>query len=560
MKTIFTLAFLISLAVLASAQSKIDSAIKKADTTINTKIDLLNKTNTQINKIQENIAKLLKDKEANNLEIDQLTKSISDLNNKQNKSKEDYEKLRKKNAESQAAIARKNKILTELENEINLKNIEVNSKKKQLDSINKEIDAKTKLGKTLKSSNDSVSAKIKDADTTLAQRKASIALQLDSVETIAIIEMLDSTTIYIPEGKPIQAKIEEVRISAVQGIILEIIVKTDKGIFRNKGKANQGGMVIADLLHLGAFINKQLRIEPYSSRSSLTDNAKSSAYILLKDVILYTPVSSYTNAVYGEFEIALFPTKEKRFYIIKESTSINTYFNVAAFTDIKGISGEPNGVAQFTADAKFMLNTRTLPKTSMVYANYISFQGGLSKFDSQFKGTELTAGVVDRKDLFQRSNYKVGIKLNLLKGYLPPNPIILYNTFELNVGYNVIGSQIFKTGFKDVAKTVVDTTFKTVTQNQWYAEPTITFSRRKNFSMCIALPCYINNIKKSAAIQNDESEYWAVPSISLMYFGKRDVGSKIFFRYNHYINIKDKTQAFSQMQLGYSLNLTQVLK
>jgi hypothetical protein len=234
---------------------------------------------------------------------------------------------------------------------------------------------------------------------------------------------------------------------------------------------------------------------------------------------------------------------------------------VAAFTDIKGISGEPNGVAQFTADAKFMFNTRAIPGTSIVYANYISFQGGLSKFDSEFKGTELKGdNSLNRRDLLQRSNYKVGVKLNLFKGYLPPNPVLLYNTFELNVGYNVVGSQIFKTGFKDLAKTVADTTFRTVTQNQWYTEPTVTFSRRKNFSMCLALPCYINNVKKSSAIQNDGSEYWTVTSISLMYFGKRDVGSKIFFRYNHYINIKDKTQAFSQMQLGYSLNLTQVLK
>jgi len=560
MKKIFLFAFLISLTALVNAQSKVDSALKKADTIIKVKTEQLNKTNAEINKIEGNISKLLKDKEANNSEIDQLTKSIADLNSKQNKTKEDYQKLIKKNSELKSAIILKNKILTDLENEINLKNIEINSKKKQLDSINKEIDTKTKLGKTLKSSNDSVSAKIKDADTTLAQRKASIALQLDSVETIAIIEMLDETKIYTSKNTYIKAKIEEVRINVVQGIILEIIVKTDQGIFRNKGKANQEGMVIADLLHLGSFIDNQLKIEPYSRRSSLNDDAKSSAYILLKDVILYTPVSSYTNAVYGEFEIALFPTKDKRFYIIKESTSINTYFNVAAFTDIKGISGEPNGVAQFTADAKFMLNTRSIPKTSMVYANYISFQGGLSKFDSQFKGTELKADSVDRKDLFQRANYKVGIKLNLLKGYLPPNPILLYNSFELNVGYNVMGSQIFKTSFKDAAKTVIDTTFTTVTQNQWYAEPTITFSRRKNFSMCLALPCYINNIKKSAAIKNDHTEYWAVPSISLMYFGKRDVGSKIFFRYNHYINIKDKTQAFSQMQLGYSLNLTQVLK
>jgi predicted nucleic acid-binding Zn-ribbon protein len=538
MKKIFLFTFLISLATLVNAQSKVDSTIKNADTTIFSESEKLNKAKIEINRIQSKISDLIKQKEINQDQIAKLNKNISKLSEIRNISKTELAELDKAKSDLKQSLNQDSTILINLDKEIG-------EAKKKIESLKQDIASITKEKKS--------------ADTTLAQRKASIALQLDSVETIAIIEMLDSTKIHTPKGASIKAKIEEVRINVIQGIILEIIVKTDQGIFRNKGKANKGGMVIADLLHLGAFIDKKLRIEPYSRRSSLDDEAKSSAYILLKDVILYTPVSSYTNAVYGEFEIALFPTQDKRFYIIKESTSINTYFNVAAFTDIKGINGEPNGVAQFTADAKFMLNTRSIPKTSMVYANYISFQGGLSKFDSQFKGTELKTDIVDRKDLFQRVNYKVGIKLNLLKGYLPPNPVLLYNTFELNAGYNVMGSQIFKTDFKDVAQTVIDTAFRTVTQNQWYAEPSITFSRRKNFSMCLAFPYYLNNIKKSESIQNNNTEHWVVPGISLMYFGKRDVGSKIFFRYNHYINIKDKTQAFSQMQLGYSLNLTQVI-
>jgi len=554
MKKMILFVVLISLALFANAQSKIDSTIKKADTAINAKTKRLDNTKSEITNIQNVISDFEAQRLTKEHEKNSLQERILSLERKQNKTKVDLQKL----------LIEKTK-LQEVNNEYqnvvdSLSTLAINLSKK-IDSAKKQINEADSTIKSKKKEIDTKKEETKKLDSTIEQRKASIGLQLDSVETIAIIEMRNSAQIYNAEkGTSVYAKIEEVRINVVQGIILEIIVKTDQGVFRNKGKANQGGMVIADLLHLGNFTDKKLKIESYSSRNLLDDKIRSSAYLLLKDVILYIPISSYTNAVYGEFEIALFPTDDKKFYLIKESTSINTYFNVAAFTDIKGISGEPNGVAQFTADAKFMLNTRTLPKTSMVYANYISFQGGLSKFDSQFKGTELIADIVDRKDLFQRSNYKVGIKLNLLKGYLPPNPVLLYNTFEFNVGYNVMGSQIFKTSFKDVAKTVIDTAFKTVTQNQWYAEPTITFSRRKNFSMCIALPCYINNIKKSAAIQNDESEYWAVPSISLMYFGKRDVGSKIFFRYNHYINIKDKTQAFSQMQLGYSLNLTQVLK
>jgi hypothetical protein len=45
-----------------------------------------------------------------------------------------------------------------------------------------------------------------------------------------------------------------------------------------------------------------------------------------------------------------------------------------------------------------------------------------------------------------------------------------------------------------------------------------------------------------------------------MYYSKRDSKSKIFFRYNHFINLKDKKQAFTQMQLGFAASLTNVMQ
>lgn len=553
MKKIILLTFLVSLVLFAKAQSKIDSAIKKADT-ISSKP--LNNTRVAIITIQENISKLLDAKETNQYKIDSLNKSIALLSNKKDRSLEENNQLKSELNQLKNSINSGKKVIASLAKQKADLNQEIDNAKKQLESTNKKIDSANKKIDTLNNKLNQKNVSILKADTTLAQREASVASQLDLLETVATIEMLDFTNIY-SSNIIVKAKIKEVHINVTQGVILEIIVKTDKGDFRNKGRTD--GIIIADLLHFEDFTEKKLYKQMFTTVDPL-EEAQKEAHIFLKDVIRYIPISSYTDAVYGEFEITLLPTKEKRMYLIKESTSINTYFNVAAFTDIKGISGEPNGIAQFTADAKFMLNTKAISRTSVIGANYISFQGGLSKFDTEFKGTQLdNKNGINRKDLLQRANYKLGVKLNLLKGYLPSVPVFLYNTLELNMGYNVIGTKVFKTGFKDAAKTVIDTTFRTVTQNQWYAEPTITFSRRKNFSMCLALPVYMNNIKKSSGIENNHTEYWAVPGISLMYFGKRDVGSKLFFRYNHYINVNDKTQAFSQMQLGYSLNLTQVL-
>lgn len=397
--------------------------------------------------------------------------------------------------------------------------------------------------------------------------KATIANQLDSAEVIGQIDMFDSVKICkhkkgLGNDSIAFTRINHIHINVHEGIILEIIVTTEFGTFRNKN-------FMADLLHFEKFNSFQLE---YVKQKYRPDG--DSLYVFLDDVIKYTPIRSFSDIPYADFNIDLLPP-DKKFYIIQESTSLNTYFTVAAFTDIKGIGGEPNGIAQFTGDAKFILNTQLLKSkkefkndskkssnqyhtknSSFVPFNYISFRAGLSKFDNDFKGTGLLKdSSVNRKELLQRSNYAVGVKLNLLKKILQPSPYFLHSYAELNAGFNFIGSKTFDTVLKG---TFIDTTYTNITQNQFYIEPTITYSRHRNFCMTLAIPFYMNSVKQSANIKNRGTEYWICPSINLMYYGKRDNSSKIFFRYNHFINLKDKEFAFSQIQMGYSVNLTEV--
>ncbi len=456
----------------------------------------------------------------------------------------------------------------------------------------KELSAKKDTAQKLDSAN-------KAEAQNLQLRKNAIAKQLDSLEVIAELEMYDSVIVWkhmadkaskgkekdnsllqknktyknamdlvfqllnadpkmsfkavadsinkvtgVPEFSI--TKINQVDITVSEGVINEIIVNTEAGIFRNKSSS-------IDLLHFGLRRADLLYLETMRPDDALTIAVPAGL------VVKYTPMHSYSDAPYTEFTKTLLPDSANRFYLIKESTSINTYFNIAAFTDIKGVSGEPNGIAQFVADAKFLTRTRNFPNCSIIPFNYISFQGGMSKFDNDFKGTELLKeDSVSRRDLLQRANYTAGIKINLLHVLKSPRPTHLFHSIELNGGYNFIGSRIFDTSFKDDAHTVIDTTFRNITQNQFYLEPSLTLSRHGNFSICMSLPVYFNSIKKSALISNNQLEYWAKPSISLVYYSKRESGSKIFFRYNHFINLKDKTRAFSQIQLGYSVNLTDI--
>jgi hypothetical protein len=245
-------------------------------------------------------------------------------------------------------------------------------------------------------------------------------------------------------------------------------------------------------------------------------------------------------------------------YSLKESTTINSYINISAFTDIKGLSGDANGLAQFYADLKFITRTRNIPNTTAILLNHISFQGGISKFDNDFKGTELMSGdSINRSNLLQRSIYSVGIKANLIRVYGIPRVKYLFDDFQINVGYNFLGSRIMDTSFKDDNRTIIDTTYKTVTQNQVFIEPSLSFSRHKNISMKLSLPFYIISLKRSSQVSNWSPEYWTSPSILLMYFNKKDERSKIFFRYNHFINLSNSKQDFMQLQLGYSINLSE---
>jgi hypothetical protein len=283
------------------------------------------------------------------------------------------------------------------------------------------------------------------------------------------------------------------------------------------------------------------------------------SFIFPGDVISYDPIRSFGDIPYSEFDIALVndSLKEKDSYIVKEDNSINSYFELSAFTDVSGISGNANGIAQIAGSAKFITSTRNFCEgKNLMGLQFISFNGGLSKFDSEFKGTFVNQkDSVSRKDLFQRAQYTVGAKANIIRFVRSPYPRLLFNDLQINAGFNFMGSKIADTLVK-----FTDTTYRTVTQNQLYIEPIISLSRQKNFNMSLSIPVFYQNVKASSFISNSGWEWWVCPSVNLMYYSKRDSNSKLFFRYNHFISLNDKKQGFNQMQLGYSTSLSNVMQ
>lgn len=521
--------------------------------------------------------------------------SSDSLKGEKQKIEDDLYQLKKDVSRNITQIRAKERALKKTIDELNVVQNKLTDYKSKLNAATNDYEAmKTKIVKlqedsiklvlqqdTIKKKSDSITNKTNAVQTEYNRLLIEISKKEDSLEAIAIIKLknnaiilkgdpkkykkseiqnfslsnfnLDKSAISIiksdlakinPGFEADSVKVSKIHLYVKEGRIVEIIVRTDKGIFRNTRSQ-------IDLVH---FSERRYSDKLFKDDEDPKDSVRT--FIHPGDAITYEPIRSFGDIPYSEFEVTLTPDSTENTYIIRENTSINTYFEVAAFTDINGIAGNANGLAQITGSAKFITSTRNRPNSTLMGLQYISFNGGLSKFDNDFKGTYINVkDSISRKDLFQRSQYSVGVKVNLLRSVRSPYPHLLFNDFQLNTGFNFLGSRIADT----LAKSK-DTIFRTVTQNQFYVEPIMSFSRQKNFNMTIALPFFYQNLKASSGISNNNWEWWVCPSINLMYYSKRDSKSKIFFRYNHFINLKDKKQAFNQLQLGFAANLTNVMQ
>ncbi|HEX6430376.1 MAG TPA: hypothetical protein VF008_21940, partial [Niastella sp.] len=208
------------------ANGQLDSAakaIKELNTNIQGLIEKTNRTEQENGKLQEEYRKLTQAINKQQLK----SRRLDTLN---------YEKTKKIN-EKDIIVRNRDSMIHILNAEIKIKNTEIEVK-------NEEIGIKTKRVDSIRHVADSIQAKENEL---IAKRQALISKQLDSLEVIATISMRDSVKIYHKTDSGNKAfkekyRINEINMTVKEGIILEIIVKTTNGTFRNKNN-------IIDLLH-----------------------------------------------------------------------------------------------------------------------------------------------------------------------------------------------------------------------------------------------------------------------------------------------------------------------
>lgn len=551
MKFFFSLTIFSFLFIHAYAQDssfkKIDSAISLTRSVLDDKDKVIEENQQAINKTQQ--------------EIKILEKSIDSLSNIKNKTENDFKKLENK----YDLLKRKYDTLLL---ETKKLDITLNSKRQQsemLDTIlnlkkdtivkqNKEVQELTSEQIKKRNEIDSVRfliENLKDSIAIIAEVYMNTSKAPLHMESNGKSQNANVTT----PAKEVKDKlkrmetgdsliISSVKIRIREGQILSIQVFTNDGIYRNKSAP----------ISL-VTINEERNLDRLYAPGN-----KSDKFILLSSVINYIPRRTYSYFPYIDVEFAL--NKKDSVFFIKESTSLNSYFDVAVYTDLKGVSGDANGLAQININGKFITATKNIMNSAIVPFNFLTVNGFIAKFDNDFKGTYIDSVTkeVDRLKLFQTSYYRVGFKLNLLHWVLSPYPKRLIEDIQINLGYNFLGSRIMNIYIRDTtgSKKIYDTSFEVVTHNQFFLEPLIVLTRHSNFGCILSCPFLYQDLKKSSGVSNREFLWYFNPTINLYYSSKKSPNSKIFFKYSHFIDMKNPESAFSQAQLGYSANLTDI--
>jgi chromosome segregation ATPase len=212
------------------AQDTVDNKINRDSVNV---IDSLNKivrNTNEINALLKEKNRLIEDTIQKSIALIRITDSIKHANIKDIKRLE--ANLKKVKDEFNKSSRQLDKI-----------NLEAQSKQDSINSLSQYLNRLKDTTNLLKSEKDNLEkeknnlqAEKKKLDDQIQNQFKQIALQKDSMEIIADITMNKSATIYELSNKSkisSEAIINQINMRVQEGVIVELIVKTDKGIFRN---------------------------------------------------------------------------------------------------------------------------------------------------------------------------------------------------------------------------------------------------------------------------------------------------------------------------------------
>ncbi|MFL9835428.1 hypothetical protein [Chryseobacterium terrae] len=221
------------------------------------------------------------------------------------------------------------------------------------------------------------------------------------------------------------------------------------------------------------------------------------------------------------------------------NNSLNSLVNLQVYSDLLALFGnEANGLMQFEANSKFYLHRGTY-RNKYIFMPFDAIEPffHFSRIDSKFDTIAISsAQEVNRLELFRRYTYAVGVDANIMRADFRPN-----NSFEIKLGYFYSSSNL----------NIGDNKTSIALHNP-YAELVLKSRKLNNFSLDLRARFMFQKMNPNAYIDNDEWNQLVSFRAGICYFPNKKKADKIFLRFINYLNLSNRKEDFSLLQLGFS--------
>lgn len=277
-------------------------------------------------------------------------------------------------------------------------------------------------------------------------------------------------------------------------------------------------------------------------------NSRDNSFIFLKDAV-YFEANRRFNYFPENQELKLknifnadstITTDSKK--LVAEN-GINSLVNLQVYSDMLAVFGnEANGLIQFEANSKFYLHRGTY-RNKYIYKPFDAIEPffHFSRIDSKFDTISLATGQqVNRMELFRRYTYAVGLDVNLLRADFRP-----HNSFEWKLGYMYSSSNLN-----------VDGNELSAALHTPYTELALKSKKLNNFTLDLRARYLLQKMNPNEYIDNDEWNQLFSFRAGISYFPNKKKSDKIFLRFVNYLNLSDRKEDFSLLQLGFSKTIS----
>ena len=326
------------------------------------------------------------------------------------------------------------------------------------------------------------------------------------------------------------------------GYIDSVAVAINEGVIEHIRVFTKGGKTFSNTSSPIPLITIEKRFNDklYDSRDG--------SFIFLKDAV-YFEANRRFNYFPENSELKLKNTFKEDGTIVTGSerliaeNGINSLVNLQVYSDLLGVFGnEANGIIQFEANSKFYLH-RGSYNNKYIYKPFDAIEPffHFSRIDSKFDTITVSGGKeVNRIELFRRYTYAVGLDVNLLRADFRP-----HNSFEIKLGYMYSSSNLN-----------VEENKLTAGLHTPYGELALKSKKLNNFALDIRARYLLQKMNPNEYISNDEWNQLVSFRAGISYFPNKKKSDKIFLRFINYLNLSDRKEDFSLLQLGFSKTIS----